>query len=299
MFLPIVLVGYLFNCISILFDKVVVEKSVSSPLVYTFYVGVLGLLSLLLIPFGFTLPGWYPIIFSVLAGISYIFGLYTLYVALKAGQASIVSTVIGALNAVFTLVIATFIFAGDLSSKQILASVVLIIGLSILPSHSLIKTRLERSHLLLMVASGIFYALGAIFLKEAFNHTSFLNGLILTYGANGVLLLPLLLFPQFRRMLQAAKPTHGGSLHKSSLPILASQISGATAGVLITYAYSLTSPAIVNSLRGVQYIFLFLIVYLLPKRFRLLFHEELNKVALIHKVVGIVIIMVGLYILAR
>ena len=73
---------------------------------------------------------------------------------------------------------------------------------------------------------------------------------------------------------------------------------GAISGLLISFGITLASASLVNSLFGVQYlVILFAAIFFAKKYPHLL--EELSRKVVTQKVVGIVIISVGLYLLAR
>ncbi len=298
MHLPIILLGYFFNVLSILGDKFIVEKAVSAPLTYTFYVGALGLVTFFLIPFGFSLPPQTAIFYSLGSGLAYLLGLFTLYTALADDEASIITPMVGIFNSIFTLLVGFFVFSQIISNQQLLAVIILTVGLLILPSHSFIQTKVERKDLFLVITSGLLFALSAVLVREAFLRTSFINGLVLTYGSSGAMSLLLLFYPPLLKSFSKPHPKNQLSFKKTFFVILAAQIAGGLSGFLITYSYSLTSPAIVNALRGLQYVALFLIIMILPKKFREIFHEEISKQAIVHKSIGSVIILIGLAVLA-
>jgi len=77
----IILAYFLFAVVSLV-DRYLLIGS-PNPKIYTFYVGVLGILTLLLVPFvGFSVPGIYEIIFCLLVGAVYIFALFFLFPAI-------------------------------------------------------------------------------------------------------------------------------------------------------------------------------------------------------------------------
>ena len=90
--------SYLLLAIVALVDKYLLVGPIPNPKVYSFYVGMLGVLSLLLIPFvNFYIPDSRQIILSLTAGIFFVLGLFWYYKALNIFEASRVIPAIGGL----------------------------------------------------------------------------------------------------------------------------------------------------------------------------------------------------------
>jgi hypothetical protein len=85
---------------------------------------------------------------------------------------------------------------------------------------------------------------------------------------------------------------------KAGLLFIAGQAAGGASELLLTFSVSLANPALVNSLQGSQYVFLFLASLFLAKRYPQVFAERHQVWALVLKVAGIICVGVGLYIMA-
>ena len=66
--LIIVLAGHFLNALAFLMDKFLLTKKIPSPFVYAFFIGALGILALILIPFGFNVPSAGEIVRALAAG---------------------------------------------------------------------------------------------------------------------------------------------------------------------------------------------------------------------------------------
>jgi hypothetical protein len=75
-------------------------------------------------------------------------------------------------------------------------------------------------------------------------------------------------------------------------------MTGGASQLLLTFSISLADPALVNSLQGVQYLFLFIFGLVLAKKLPTLFGEKLSFWLWSAKVFGIILITLGLFILA-
>ena len=67
---------------------------------------------------------------------------------------------------------------------------------------------------------------------------------------------------------------------------------------LTVFSISLANPVIVNSLQGTKYIFLLIFAAILGKKFPEVFYEKSTKLFNFAKLIGIVLIVVGLYLLS-
>src|SRR3990167_6481945 len=82
---------------SAVFDKLLLRRGVFDPWVYTFWVGILGIFSLVLVSFGFLL-------LALLAGSIFILAVLFMFLSLHRGEASEILPIIGSLSPVFTLI---------------------------------------------------------------------------------------------------------------------------------------------------------------------------------------------------
>ena len=67
--------------------------------------------------------------------------------------------------------------------------------------------------------------------------------------------------------------------------------------ILLNYAFSVGSVALVSALVGVQYVFLFLMVVVLPQKLKKTLAEETTSVVLWKKGASLALISVGIFIL--
>src|SRR3989338_2386761 len=105
---------------SAVFDKLLLKKSYPNPLGFTFWLGVIGLTGVFLIPFGFTLQGA-PVLTGLLAGITFILALLLLYLALFNGEASNTLPLIGALSPITTLLWSWLLLGIGLNALEFVA----------------------------------------------------------------------------------------------------------------------------------------------------------------------------------
>jgi len=103
--LLIIILANLFFALASLGDKLILSGR-PNPKSYTFYVGILSLLAVLLIPFAnFSLPDSFGFIWITLGSLIYILGLYSLYSALERFEVSKVVATVGAVQPVFVFIL--------------------------------------------------------------------------------------------------------------------------------------------------------------------------------------------------
>lgn len=296
-FLPISILGYAFTAGAIIIDKILLKHSLPSPLAYTFYISVLGLLAIFFIPFGVK-TDLQTIILASVSGIFFIFALFTLFQGLKIGEASVVGPVTGALNPLFTLIIAALFFNQHLTQNQLIAFMVVMAGALILTFNLWANKLRFNEPLFWMVVSGLFWALAYIFLKEAFLRSDILSGIIINLTSRGVLVLPILLISNFRKQIFSST-TGRFSVQKTGLLLLFGQSMGALSGLLLSWGVALANPALVNSLFGVQYLVILIVALILAKNHPQLLDENLTKGILAQKILGAGILSLGVYLLSK
>lgn len=294
-YILISIVAYLLNAVAILNNKFVLVKTVPSPLRFIFYVSALSLLTLLLLPI--TAPPDLNVF--VLASMSSIFwtvAAFLMFTALKAGQASRVVPVIGSLVPFFLLIYYAIIDK-SLTTTQIYASIILIAGLVVLVLGNL-KGRLSQKEIFLEISSALLFAISYIFLKNSFDASTFLTGLVYSK----IILIPVVIAFLIIPTLKAELKSTGPGLNFWSKPgfiFLSGQAAGAISQFLLSLSISLANPALVNSLQGVEYGFLFILGLILSKKYPHIFQETHSRKSVIEKVVGIILIAAGLYYLLR
>lgn len=296
-FLPISILAYALNGGSTVIDKILLRSTLPNPIVYAFYINILGLLAVLFFPFGlkFELTSFS---FSFLSGIFFVFAVLTFFEALKRGEASIVAPIVGSLNPLLTALISALFLSRFLNQNQYLGMFVLLFGSSILTYNLWIKNLKPNKQLLLMILSAFFFALAYILLKEAFSAGNFITGLIISRIGAGVLVLSFLIFPSLRNQIFASKVKSHNFINKTVLLLAMGQTMGAASGLLITIGVYFANPALVNSLFGVQYLIILAAAFILSKHHPQLLDETLTLFVVLQKISGVVFLSIGVYLLS-
>ncbi len=281
-YLPLTITAYLLNSMSVLIDKVILTKNIGHPLTYIFYISAFSLIALVVIPFA-PYPSMETFFLTSASSLLWTAGAYLMFFALRAGLASRVIPIIGALVPVFLLIAG--LTANSLTTHQALAVGVLIAGMVMLTIRDWNGTMTWQELGLEVFSAGLF-AVSYLVLREAYLSGDFLT----VFGWGRIVIIPLgillLLIPWSRKIILAPQPGR-----RVGWLFLAGQLIGGVAEILLTYSISLANPAVVNSLQGVQYVFLLIgsMIFL---------GERYSLWTLLEKTAGIVLVGVGIYLLA-
>lgn len=297
LYLWIAILSHLLFAVNSVIDKFLLnEKRIGHPASYAFAIGLLSLVVVVLIPFGFFIPSFSNILLALAAGTLFTFALLFLFTTLKAGEASRVVPVVGGFVAFFTLMFAYFLVGERLGARDLAAFALLVLGMFLMRGSKETQQAFRpRDYFTAILAAG-FFGLSFVLTKIVFNQIGFISGLIWTrFGmAAGALLL--LLYPESRQAII-------GSFRRSSREqrlgwFVTGQAVGAVAGLAQNYAIALGSVSIVNALQGTQFAFLFVLTVILSLWYPAVLKEELARAILIKKVIAIILISLGVAILA-
>jgi drug/metabolite transporter (DMT)-like permease len=285
-------IGHVFNAGASLVGKFLLQKLISHPAVYAFWVSVFGLVALIFVPFGFSLPAPAVLAVSAASGALYAIGLVLLYFALQKSEASRIMTLVGGMSSVFVLGAAAVGLGERLSVLQIAGFFVILIGTYVI-SEKFGKPGLFLGKNLIWAsaAAALLFALSNVATKWIYMEETFVNGFIWrSIGALAGCLI-LLLVPAWRREITASfkKPRI-----KTEVIFVMGQISSFIGFVLVNYATSLGSVSLVQALSGTQYLFLFFMAWPISKKYPHLFEEGLKPSIIYQKIVSLILVAAGI-----
>lgn len=286
----LVIVAYLLNAGATLISKRLLITTIPHPVVFVFYIGILNLLALALIPFGFYIPTNYEIIIALLSGATYAAAMYYMAKALRIDQASQVAPMIGGLQPIFVLAFAWWFLPEELLFKQYLGIFLLVAG-SILMALELGRKRLFTESFKYIVISSIFFGLSYATLKLVYLQQNFASGFVWTRFGTFLFVILLILLPN---NWAKVKENFKQSGEKVKAIFVVGQILGAISFLLVAFAISLGPVTVINALQGMQYAVLFIIILLLAKKYPEFLDEPLRRPIVIQKTVAILILIAGL-----
>lgn len=294
--LLVAILAYLFFSFSSLGDKLVLSGKPRAKS-YTFYMGLLGLVVVLVIPFiNFTLPGLNIMIWVFLNAAVRVLAIYSMFIAVEKFEVSKVVPTIGAIQPIFIFVLSYFFWDSQLiSGFNFLAFIFLLTG-SILISFEP-NRKINWWYFGITIFSSLMFSLDYIFSKKVFLTQPFLQGVVWT-GLCVFLFVLLFLFKKSTRKEIFAKNIITDK--RTQIVFLGTQACGGLGNFLQSFAIYLTPVAflpIINSLRGIQYVFLFLITLFISFLFPKVLKENISFLIIAKKSFSIVLIAIGLAIL--
>ncbi|MEK7124639.1 MAG: DMT family transporter [Patescibacteria group bacterium] len=292
----IIILAYFFFSIASLGDKLVLSRA-QSPRLYTFYVGVLSLIVLVLTPFAdFRIPVPYNLFWIILTSFVLITGMYALYSAVNKFDVSRVVPVIGAVQPLFILILSWLFWGAQvIKANSLFAFAILLLGGIIISFEK--KPRLTKELLKISFLASFLTALSFILFKIVFQREPFLRAIIWIGIFNFIFVLFFLFYKSFRREIFEKKAAFS---KKTLTLVVLTQSAGGLASLLQNFAIYLapvSSLAIINALRGIQYVFLFMITSALSLFLPKVLKEKISKKIIRQKSVAILIIISGLIIL--
>ena len=302
MYLPISILAFILNGIAVTVDKFLLTKVIPDPLFYVFYFSLISFLAIFAIPFTH-IPTFEVFLLSSVSTVLWTLAAYCMFKALKIGLVQRVIPVIGSLNPLILFTIG--ISFGTILVNEAWAIIVLILGLIFLTLSDW-RGKISKSELLLEILASSLFAFSYLLLKQAYLQADFIsagkNSFITVLVWSRFILIPVavvfLLVPTLRSKVVPNQSQGVSMLKRGGLLFIFGQISAGISQFLIFFAVSLGNPALINSLQGTQYVFLFILSLILAKKYPQIFGEKYNKIALSSKILGILLIGLGLYLLA-
>jgi uncharacterized membrane protein len=291
----IALSGYFLLAFTGVADKFMVSKVVRQPIAYAFYTAITGPLSLVLIPFGAKLLSPYDFMVALLSGVCFITAVYFSYSAISKSSVSRVIPIMGGMIPLFSFLFAYLILHDRMNAYQMLGFLFLVLGAVLISSRKENNTWSHKAFFL-ATTSALFFALSSVLTKYIFDQSNFISGMVWTRIGFLIPILPILAFKENRKAIFNA-PKEAGV--KNVALYYSSRITGTAGGFLQNYAVSLGSVSIVNALQGTQFVFLLLITSFLSIYFPKVLKERINIQTIILKLMAIVLISVGLFLLTK
>lgn len=302
----VALLAYFLLAISNLLDKFLVDNVLPSSKAYVFIAGISGLLLVAGAPWFLNWPGYFWFIFNILTGCVFAIALWSLYEALRRGEASQTVVIVGGLTPVFSIIFSILFFKEHYSSMEWLGIITLLVGIliiALLPKHRHILSRLmaklkitqniQTSSLIFAFISAFAYSIYFVATKYAYSAQPFAS--VFIWDRIGAALFVLMFLIRRKDRKQVLKVFKKSDRSKHKWLVVASQTLGSSGFILQSYAVFLGSVALVNALQGVQYALLLIISSILAVLSPRLLKETFSWRIFLQKLVAVIIIGFGLY----
>jgi hypothetical protein len=297
LWLPISLVAYFLFALAALGDKALLSGPLKSPAVYAAFVGIGGLLPILLTPFlGFPIPDFPALILAQASGVLYALALLPFYAGIRRYEVSRIVPATGGLVPLFMYVFGLAAFPGEnsVSAWALFAFLLLVCG-SVLLSRD--GGRLSLGSFAYSLPASFLFASSFLLLKFAYLLQPFWSGFLWTQIGAGAMGISLLLGPKVRSAVWARLMGSGRHSGKgTTLVFFGAQGSAAAAGILQHLALFLVPAAyyaFVNALQGTQYLFLLVMAAAFSARYPRIFGERNAGRALAAKSFGTLLVVAG------
>lgn len=301
----IAIAAYFLIALQTILDKFLLTSNrVAEPATYTFFVGLMSIFTFILFPFGFHAIGMEQLIWSLVSGTIFIYGIFCLFTAIEKNEASRVTPVVGSIIPITTLTL-SMIFLGEKLSAPEVGGIFLLVCGGIFISLEFLGKSLEPRKLFagfyLTVMAGILIAVAFIMFKYLYTQDNFVNVFIWTrLGLFGGAL-SLLLFPFWRKVILQSFQSFNHPDKKNrrtGVLFVANKILGGVGSALTHLAVSLGSVAIVNALTSVEYVFVFILGLALSLKFPDIFQEKRTWRNILQKTLGICVIVMGIVLIS-
>jgi len=291
----IALLGYLFLAIVFILDKVVVSQSHVKPVVYTLYSTIFMFGALFALPFfGWGLLSGMDWYWAVISGVAFGLALWTFYKAVQNGEVSHIGPFNGAVITVFLYIIGYYFLAESLNPLQVGGIVVLVLASLLLSFEKSRKHSGFHVGFLWAIVSALLFAISHASAKYLYGIYSFEIAFIWTRATTGLVGLFVLFFPAVRKTFKRkknTKKTYAGR-HAVGL-VITDKILGVLSVICIQYAMFIGSPTLVQALSGMQFVLMFVFIYILTKVLPRVFKEYFTRRELKMEFVAILLVLLG------
>lgn len=245
---------------SAVFDKFLLRRKFFDPLVYTFWLGLLGIFALIILPFGFELLSLNTIAIAIIAGVLFVLAMLFLFYALDYSEASATLPVIGGFSPVFTLIIGYFLMGSFLGFGELSAFFFLVLGGIVL--FLVEKKEFRFLSFIFITASALSFGLSNVLSKIVFQAGPFIPGFVWIKIGGVIFVLFLLLRKSFRQRIFSSSRQAKTKYH---FLYFANRAYAGAGSILVYFAISLAHPAIVDATQSLKYIVIFFCAWLLLK----------------------------------
>ncbi|NCP58564.1 hypothetical protein AUJ30_02145 [Candidatus Wolfebacteria bacterium CG1_02_39_135] len=266
---------------SAVFDKFLLKRKFFDPLVYTFWLGILGIFALLILPFG-SIPALNILIIAFVAGAFSVLAMLFLFYALDYSEASTSLPVIGGFSPIFTLIIGYFLLNSFLGLGDLIGFCFLILGGFVL--FFIEKKELKFLSFIFILISSLLFGFSNVLSKVVFQAGPFISGFAWIKIGGVIFVLLLLLYKPFSlRIFSSSRQ----ATTRNRFLYFANRIYAGAGSILVYFAISLTHPALVDASQSFKYVVIFLCAWIFLK-------EGFGRKILAGKIIATSLIILGI-----
>lgn len=318
-YIAIAIVAYFFLALSQVLDKFLLSDRIPKPSVYAFYVALLSLITVIIIPpavyflwYFDILPELlkysqvsflYPestniIVVSIIAGMVFLYHLLFFYRALKFNEISRVAPLVGSAATIFTTLLSGVLLEHQFSLFSLVGILFLFTGGFFISFDLPIKSLKIFNGFRDSMISAMLFAFAYVFFNIVYKENmNFFSGYAWTRLGIFIGGLSLILIPNFRKEIYLSfmrKEVNKKKSLATMVLFIGNKILGGSHSVLISYAIKLGSVAIVGALNSIQFVFVLVVTVLMAFKYPKLFGEKLFFWDWAQKVGAIALIGMGI-----
>lgn len=304
----IAILGHFLNAVVSVLDKHIVSNQVMKPVVYAFYSGIFQILYLLAIPvlasvwpeIAFRFPSWELFALAAFSGALFVFTLTVFYKAIQLSEVSRVAPIVGVSIPVFTYLLAYVFLGAALSSRQMMAFGLLVIG-GFLMSAKISRGKIVQiKGMAIAIMAGLMFASYYVMIDFLFERAGFLDVFMILQFGGFLGAAALFISPKNRKEILMMKKEKNDIIENkaSAALFIYNKITAAVAAILLMYAISIGDVIIINSLQSMQYVFVFILAVILSRKLPELFNEQTGSEVVMQKSIALVLIASGLLLIA-
>ncbi len=288
-YLIVAIIAWSIFSVSTLIDKYLLNKPIGDAKVYTFYTGLFAIfIVIIFLPFA-GWPGLNHFLFDISCGGFFLISLYFLFAAIQKREVSQVIPLVGALTPIFALIIEHVWFNSNLRPTEYMAFFFLVLGTFTISYEKKFHSR----NLILPILAALLGATYYVVVKSAL--TPFSSNFAWVRLGSVIAAAAMLLHPHIRAAV--FKTSHSLKSSASNLFLIKSVLAGA-GFIVLNYAISIGDPALVNSLQGIEYALIFIMVVIISAYRPKILHENLPHPMMLQKIAAIMFIFTGLVLLS-
>lgn len=291
MWFLIALIGYFLLAVVIILDKFILTKSVSKPIIYTFYSTIFMFGALLAWPLGVEFLVGVDWLIAIVSGLSFGLAMWALFIAIKKGETTHISPFNGAIITMATYGLSSYFLGESLTQLQLTGMVILVFATFLLSFEKSRRNNGFHIGFVWAIISGILFALSHVSAKYIYSLYPFLTGFVWTRTFIGLVGLVALFYPSVRNSLKRKEKKQ---TKKHIVPlIVVDKVLAVLAVILIQYALAIGSVSLVIALSGLQFAFVFILVYLLTKLTPKLLKEYFTNREIAVQLIAITLVVLG------
>ncbi len=288
--IPLALASYFFWALVNIGDKYVVSNRIKNPYVYMMWLALLGIVSIVLIPFiDFFIPPLSIMLWLLAATSLYFYGGLPYIRAVQLEDISRVN-IWWNLIPLFSLVLAWQFLGEQLAGQQIIAFVLLVAGAVIASIHLKTRQLVFSKALWYMVAATLAFAGYAVILRLIAQVIPFIVAFVWTSILAFFPALTLLFFSKLRKdFFKEFKSLTA----QTAAPVLGVAIFDNAGLFFNIWALSLGPVALVYALEGFQTVFVFMLAILISVFNPKILREETDVANVLLKLTALVLMIIG------